>query len=221
MFVPNLFPDISRKKIRQVFFGSEFLPSLLIITPISSLFDSWSKLGKASEGWWRTSRVGEVLFVKSPQSTAILDIICSLEPNVSVIYAGISGSCGQYQLGDVVEVGTAVYENIIVETSWKEKSPFPVATIATVSCLAESYQLREKIAARADCVDMETGLLFLTAKEHNINVRSIQVISDSLFDEPFYKVNRQFYIDGLEIIKAYVSEYVIDYINSKNKSLID
>jgi len=87
-----------------------------------------------------------------------------------------------------------------------------MATIATVSCLAESYERREEIARIAECVDMETALVFLAAKRQGKHARSVQVVSDHLFDYPFYEIAKDSYARGIDVLRDYVIEFARDYV---------
>ena len=206
MFVPDSFPAELRSSLRQLFFGTVFSPQLAVLTPLGSLFDPWSKPGDGSSGWWKAARVGEVLFINSRQGSAVLDAICCLEPGTSIFYAGLAGSCGSCKVGDVVEAGSAFWQGTEVPAAWIEASEFPRVTVATVSCLAESYERREEIAQFAECVDMETALLFLACERQNKNARSVQVISDHLFEDPFHVVQPAAYAAGIERLRDYVNE---------------
>lgn len=208
MYVPNSYKDSERTAIRQTLFGTNMSPKLAIITPLKIFFEPLAKRGKYYQGWWKTSLIDNVMVIKSQQGTAVLDSICALDPETHIIFLGIAGSLKNLKIGQIVEPNKAILQDREILSPWVSQNHFLNVSIATVSCLAESNEQFWKLRESADCVDMETGWLFLASHRQRKPSCSIQLISDHPLDSPFYKVNKPFPNDSINKIISFTTQII-------------
>lgn len=219
MFIPDSFPPSERRRIRDRFFGQgDISICIAVITPLEFLFNELGRELRTGEGWWKSRYGHGVLVTHTPQSSAITDPISALEPGTIITMLGIAGSVGDLQIGDIVEAssGLSPADGTCYPRSYLNGLVFPAAKIATVESLAQSRQIRHELTHVVDCVDMETALVYATAKRQGHFARSIQIITDDE-DEPFFAAKLSRIESSVQKVSDSIERY-IETAGSANKS---
>lgn len=203
---PNRFSETVRPKIRQCFFGAQESPSKILVTPIPTFFNAISDGEKLNAAWWPTSRSDDLYIVQVPQSAAVIDAMCCLEPGTRVIFAGLAGSLGALQIGDICQVETCLFLDKNLPRTLDIDVGIKKAILQHVGCLAESYSSQVNFEAQADCVDMESGYVYLAATQLNLLAASIIIISDCCPSTPFYEVDSSKWIASIPQLHSYLQK---------------
>jgi hypothetical protein len=211
--IPESFNPLDQKSIRQCLFGQLENIQLAVLTPSRSLF---SRLGTTSQftaqqGWWPSLYRHGAIIVLTPQGGPIMDAISALAVGTRIIFLGIAGALRELSVGDIVEPEIALYQGKCYFRNFPTPPAFPSARIATVSCLATSMHNGDLLAQQAECVDLETALIYAAAAHQNKLARSIQVISDDSSQTPFFNAK----LTPIEASIMKVTSYINAYIDSE------
>jgi hypothetical protein len=112
--------------------------------------------------------------------------VCCLEPGTEIVFAGLTGSLGRLPLGGIVEIEAALWYGRRFARSSPRGMRFPPAVVDHVECLADSYHRWR--GSVADCVDMETALVYGAAQAQSMTATALLVVSDVLPARPFFAV---------------------------------
>src|SRR5262249_31521929 len=107
-------------------------------------------------------------------------------PGTEIVFAGFTGSLGRLPLGGIVEVEAALWYGRRFARSSRRAMRFPPAVVDHVECLADSYHRWGESVA--DCVDMETALVYGAAHAQTLTATALLIVSDMLPDQPFFAV---------------------------------
>ena len=184
--LPPAFPKDKRPSVRRCVFGHADAPNRVVLTPIRSFFEPLTAGLNRLGGWWPSAARDDVLVVLVPQSSAVLDAVCCLEPGTEIVFAGLTGSLGRLPIGAVVEVETALWYGQPFARSSRRPMRFPPAIVDHVECLADSYHRWSESVA--DCVEMETALVYGAAQAQAMTATSLLIVSDVLPAQPFFAV---------------------------------
>jgi len=184
--LPPAFAQDTRAAVRRCVFGHPDAPKRVVLTPIRSFFEPLAAGLVRHGGWWPSAGRDDVLVVLVPQSGAVLDAVCCLEPGTEIVVAGLTGSLGRLPLGAIVEVEAALWYGRRFARSSRQPMRFPPAVVDHVECLAESYHRWS--TSVADCVDMETALVYGAAQAQTMTATALLIVSDVLPDQPFFAV---------------------------------
>jgi hypothetical protein len=182
---PPPFPADVRADVRRVLLGTPASPARVALTPLPTLFEPL-RSGSALGGWWPAVEHPAGLAVLVPQGSAMLDAVCCLEPGTEIVFGGLAGSFGELEPGALVEARAGLLDGGLVERSSKRPLRFAPVVAARASCLAESDSVMRSHAGAADCVDMETALLYAAAAAQDKPATALLIISDVLPGLPFF-----------------------------------
>jgi hypothetical protein len=186
--IPPPYPPQVRAEARRCFFGVSEIIQCAVLTPISALYNY---IGEqippvTSATWWPSRHGAGILHSLVPQSTAVLDAICALEPSTEVVFLGLAGALGVHSVGDIVEVETALLDGLRAPRTSTRPYEFTPTTLKCVGSLAETISHWQLLATQAECVDMETGYVYAACEAQKKTATSILVIADRMPDSPFY-----------------------------------
>jgi hypothetical protein len=192
MRIPASFPPQIRSMVRERLFGTSDAHEQVVLTPIRRIFDSCGPTLACGSGWWPVKSRPGLLIVHTPQASPMLDAICALESDTLVTFVGFSGGGQNSPVGSVWEVAEAA---TFGSEDWEPRTfrgpyLFEPARAITVSCFADSIAHRQHLSAAADCVDMETALVYATCRDQCKPARSIQIVSDGLQMDQFQLVSQ-------------------------------
>lgn len=202
---PKSFDKSIRSKIRTCLWGySENVPTV-ILTPFKRIFHQIGKNNKEFKGWWKSYLLNkDYLIVLTPQGSQVIDAISCLEENTNLVFIGLAGSFGKLKVGDIVEPAISFYNSSESRRTAKQKPSFKTASIATVGSLAESFEKSKLLQKNAECVDMETGIIFETSIYQDKTARSIQIISDDVSKNFFFNTDLKNIEPQIEIVSNFI-----------------
>ncbi|WP_167374983.1 purine-nucleoside phosphorylase [Prosthecochloris sp. GSB1] len=216
MYIPDQYRASNRPSVRRCLTGLEVNPKVVVFTPIRSLFSAIlpNDLANSSSGWWEAkySSVLNVSVVLTPQASPIVDLLACLEPGTNVILVGIAGALRDLDIGDIVEVSSSHVCGTKFFSSLDLKSSFKKASIATVSSLAETESRINELRGICNCADMETGILFSLSGEYHLKAASLQVISDSVLNQPFYNTGEDAYEKSMSILTSWINTNIGNFL---------
>lgn len=195
--IPKSFDKSIRSKVRTCLWGYGKNVPVVIFTPFNNIFQHIGAGCKEVKGWWRSRLLNKgCLIVLTPQGSQIIDAISCVEENTEIVFVGLSGSLGKLKVGDIVEPIDAFYNDFKSKRTSKKEPNFRKISIVTVGSFAESCEKQTLLEKKAECVDMETGIIFQTSSFQGKTARSIQIISDDLsknlfFDADLKKIESQ------------------------------
>lgn len=170
--------------------GYEQNVPLIIFTPFDIIFHRIGTGCKEFKGWWKSYLLNkDCLIILTPQGSQIIDAISCVEENTEIIFIGLAGSLGKLKVGDIVEPIDAFYNDLKSKRTSKQEPHFKKTSIITVGSFAESLEKQTLLQEKAECVDMETGIIFQTSSFQGKTARSIQIISDDLYKNLFFDTN--------------------------------
>jgi Type I 3-dehydroquinase len=186
MFVPELLPKATRRRHRQTFFGDSRSKPFAVLTPIKKIFDEIAGDEPVNgNGWWPCQFLNNTLLVLIPQGAPSIDALCSLEPNVQIIFVGLAGALRGLSFGEIVEPSVAILGRRRYRRTSSSPAVYRDVTVGTVNSLNESLERRNLLREQADCVDMETAWVFASANNQGRDAKSVLIISDHLFRKTF------------------------------------
>lgn len=184
-FLPDQPPAAMRALQRKRFFGTGMDWRAVILTPIGDIYNVFPDGKPLTEGWWQSKTWQDVLISATPQSSAILDPVCALEPATPILFLGLAGALTIYTVGDVVEPSTVLLDELEYAAERSPSSPYPDVRAVTVRCLNESIQRQEELGKQADVVEMESGWVCAAAHEQGRKARIVLIVSDELHGHTF------------------------------------
>lgn len=178
---------------------------VIIFTPFKIIFDRIGEDHKEFKGWWRAHLLNnDCLIVLTPQGSQTIDAISCLEENTEIIFIGLAGSFGSLNVGDVVEPVTAFYDGSESKRTSSSELAFKTTSIVTVGSFAESFERLESLKKKAECVDMETGIIFQTSYFQGKTARSIQIISDDFSKNFFFDTDLKNIESQIEAVSNFI-----------------
>lgn len=178
---------------------------IVIFTPFKTIFNRIGENHKEFKGWWRAHLLNDdCLIVLTPQGSQIIDAISCLEEDAEIIFIGLAGSLGGLKVGDVVEPVTSFYDGSESKRTSVSDPVFKTTSIATVGSFAESFERSESLKKKAECVDMETGIIFQTSYFQGKTARSIQIISDDFSKNFFFNADLKNIEPQIEAVSNFI-----------------
>jgi nucleoside phosphorylase len=173
--------------IRKTLYGLETLvPENAIFTTISGIYhiiiSSMTNKTENKNGWWQ-SMTGEfmdqdVIAVKIPQNTGVIDAALSLENTGSLLFIGYCGALNEsFDLKDIIFADKAISQQCTSCPSIG--SSLKKATVGTVKSFMEPQPAF--FQKEIDCIDMETFYFLKAAKKVAKRYGSILAVSDFPF----------------------------------------
>ncbi len=207
--MPRSFDKSIRSKIRTCLWGYEENVPTIILTPFDVIFHRIGEGCKEFKGWWRSRLLNkDYLIVLTPQGSQIIDAISCVEENTDIVFIGLAGSLGKLRVGDIVEPITAFYNDSESKRTARQEPSFKKTSIITVGSFAESFEKLELLQKKAECVDMETGIIFQTSFFQGKTARSIQIISDDFSEKFFFNINLKNIESQIEVISNFIQKVV-------------
>lgn len=207
--IPKSFDKSIRGKVRNRLWGYTDNTRIIIFTPFKTIFNRIGESHKEFEGWWKAHLLNnDCLIVLTPQGSQIIDAISCLEENTEIIFIGLAGSFGSLKVGDVVEPVTAFYDDSESKRTSISDPVFKTTSIATVGSFAESFERSESLNKKAECVDMETGIIFQTSYFQGKTARSIQIISDDFSKNFFFDTDLKNIKSQIEAVSNFIRKSV-------------
>ena len=208
MYIPDSFDYQERLYIRKCFFGCIEEVHTAIFTPIRAIFKLLSAEFTESRGWWEAYYGNGIIIALTPQGSPIIDAISALEPGTQLTFLGLAGSVNTLEIGCIIEPETAKMGNDISYRNFSEKRSFTDARIATISSIAEGWQQQEYFSKVADCVDMETAIIFRTAVHQKKFARSVLIISDCGREYPIFSTSLSEISSSIEEVAKFTYNYL-------------
>ena len=209
--IPKSFDEAIRGKIRGCFWGYEKNVPTIILTPFEDIFHRIGNGHMAFKGWWKSYLLNDdYLVVLTPQGSQIIDALSCMEENTKIVFVGLAGSLGRLKVGDIVEPVTALYNGIESRRTAINDPSFRVTSIVTVGSFAESVEKSKLLSKSAECVDMETGIIFQTSFFQGKIARSIQIISDDFSKNFFFGANLKNIESQLMVVSDFIRKGAID-----------
>ncbi len=194
---------LQKEKVRYTFFGREDISKRVIITPLSSLYNSLFEeypAAKETHGWWNSKDIGvdgkSISVLKVPQGYSILDALASLESPEKIVLMGYAGgNSGKVGIGSIVYPTSALRGDALVNVQEPMEREIPDSVHKGKLIHADTFlEQDEKFIERMhqegiSCVDMETFLLYSAARKNNYGAHSFLIISDLIDKKPFYEAS--------------------------------
>jgi nucleoside phosphorylase len=210
-------------KIANVFFGTNSFSDIIIVTPITSIYESLFKNQekiKESCGWWKIKSLKinskQIDIAKIPQGNSIVDFLNCLPDCKKIILVGYAGGNSEIsQIGDIIIPSRAhltnhfsyshnfstneIEDSEIMDLLYKNDSVFHVQTLTEQDYLFINNVKEKGIS----CVDMETGLLYSESNKIGHDAISFLIITDLIDQKPFYETeNSDFEIISKSFVKT-------------------
>ena len=207
--IPKSFNKSIRSKVRNCLWGYADNTQTIIFTPFKTIFNRIGEGHKEVKGWWSAYLLNkDCLIVLTPQGSQIIDAISCVEENTNIVFIGLAGSLGKLKVGDIVEPITSFYNDSEFKMTSVRKPIFKTTSIATVRSFAESFERAELLRKKAECVDMETGIIFQTSIFQGKTARSIQIISDDFSNNFFFDTDLKNIESQVETVSDFICKAV-------------
>ena len=185
-------------RIRKRFFGTSEISPVVILTPITALYDIFESYPKVNEtkGWWQQKEVvlnkKKTSLIKIPQGNSVIDVIESLDEIEKVIFMGYAGGLSNnVDIGNILCPHTALFENLSgYRTNTQNFNGYNVnegKVMLTNSFFEQDQQFIDMAKSNNVVgVDMETYLVYSRCNAKNILVDSFLIVTDLIDKKQFY-----------------------------------
>lgn len=189
----------NKEKACEKFFGSSNLGDILIITPITLIYDSLFKTYENiihTSGWWNHKMINlnskSISILKIPQGYSILDVLECIDKKDKIIFLGFcGGNSKKTEIGSIICPTQAIFlDNGCFKVDLGEENNSSVLFVRNFS--EQDHNIVDFVLKNnIDCVDMETYLLFKHCQKKNTKPLSILIVSDLIDSLPFYELSKE------------------------------
>jgi len=173
--------DISKR--RERLFGTDIKDvKTLLLTPLDRLYTRFKEYFlKEYSGWWKMGYLGDdTIIVKCPSGMHAEDVVYYAPGSTLTLLLGYCGSCAQRNSG-------IIRANFLSE-KFRGVRLYQVSTIYE----QENDKFLSEIERRgAGCIDMESYSVFSLARSRARSFGGLYIVTDNLYNKPFYKVGEE------------------------------
>ncbi len=185
-----MFAACDRSAVRRCLFGVDLAAPRVVLTPSSTLFERVGDGLPDGGGWWPVRSCDAFAVVRTPQGSAVIDALASLEPDIEIVFAGFCGALKETTpVGAIVEARVGYLADTGHPRTSKSPLRFPAVEVATVRCLADGAARARQLSETADVVDMEVAHVFESAALCRHRALAWLIVSDQPLTHPFFHEN--------------------------------
>ena len=187
--------DISKR--RERLFGTDIKDvKTLLLTPLDRLYTRFKEYFlKEYSGWWKMGYLGDdTIIVKCPSGMHAEDVVYYAPGSTLTLLLGYCGSCDPgIDVGDIVSALSAQRNSGIIRANFLSEK-FRGVRLYQVSTIYEQENdkfLSEIERRGAGCIDMESYSVFSLARSRARSFGGLYIVTDNLYNKPFYKVGEE------------------------------